>query len=246
MAVREFDGVDDVIITASGGLGQIVNGAFTWVLLVKPTTLAGPEAMAMSAGPGASDVIDGVYDNGAGVIARAGTFGGDKFFGVGMTASAWQVIGYAHPAGTTTCRGHRKVLGSGSWTHVDTSSGTLANISESVDNWRFGQFPDGTGEKDMRLAVVAFWKGTALTDTDYVNIESNATTAFVQSLSPSALWEFNQASTGTAVDDLIGTADQSSITGTTVIGGDDPAWTFATTAAAPGPQRTFNAIPLMH
>lgn len=40
--------------------------------------------------------------------------------------------------------------------------------------------------------------------------------------SADALWPYNQASTGTPVDDIVGAADQSSLTGTTVITGDDP------------------------
>jgi hypothetical protein len=73
---------------------------------------------------------------------------------------------------------------------------------------------------DGRLAVIGIWQ-SVLTNTQIEGLTS-ALSAW-KDLGPTALWAFNQASTTTPVTDLTGGgADQTAITGTTAVTGDDP------------------------
>lgn len=241
MAVREFNGSTDNITLSGGTVGAICNAAHSFVFVIKPTALAAGEAFLSI--NNSTTTLRACYDNGGagGQMGMGGDSGGDSLSGTAnLSAGAWQVIGASKASGTVIARFHRKPLGSGSYTHID-GSGTCANNATSCDNFRVSCFGNASGFKDTRLAVAAVFS-TNLTDTDYANIESNASTAYLQSLSPAALWEFNQTSTGTNVTDLIGTANQTAISGTTVINGDDPTWTFSAAATT---SRMFSAIPLV-
>jgi len=148
--------------------------------------------------------------------------------GLGITAATWFVVAMSKAAGVTTPRFHAKQLGSGSWVH-SSASGTVDPDSETVDRIRFACFTNGSADFDGRIAVAALFT-SALSDGVIESIETNASTAFLLSLSPFAAWELNQASVATDVLDLIGSCDQTSITGTDVVEGVDPAWSFGLVA----------------
>lgn len=229
MSVREFNGSSDTLVLDDGVIGQIANGAQSYLLLVKPTSLNANEGFVTLLGSnGSAGSVVAVYDNGGGAVAWGGDFGGDQLCSVGMTASAWQVIALDRTSGggPATIRGHRKVLGSGSWTHAN-SAGTIGNVTTDITDIRISGFNTSpSGYKDMRIALFAAFN-TQLADADYVTIEAAASTESVLSFSPLCCVEFNQAAVGTAVTDLTSNgSNETSRSGTTVIEGDDPAWTF--------------------
>lgn len=174
--------------------------------------------------------LGSIYDN-AGTAAGNFAWGssdpsGDAGGAMNLSANQWQILGETKPNSSATVRQSRKQLGTGVWTRNDSAPaiGTSSGAAAAVIS--FGAFADSTGFKDMRIAVAAIWH-SVLTDTDYTNIESNATSNYLYSLNPAVLIEFNQTSVATPVTDLTGGgANETSISGTTAVTGDDPAWTF--------------------
>lgn len=227
-AVRGFDGVADSITVDDGGVGN-TNQAFTFVALFQ-TDEAG----------GASRPIFGVGTTGTGVtMGRAGDslgyYDNDEIafpeVGLGITVDTWFVVAMSKGAGVDAPRFHAKPLGSGSWVH-DTSATAVTPPSATADRITFGRYPDGADDFFGRIAVAALFT-SELSDGVIESIESNPTTAFLASLSPFALWEFNQASVADDVLDLIGTADEVSVAGTHVVTDAGPGgWTFGLEAAA--------------
>jgi hypothetical protein len=227
MAVREFDGTDDKIVLDDGSLGAFAAGAHTMVLLVKPTSLSDVEFYLAFNGGGTD--IAAVMSRSSGNIEYASTRG-DQAMALGVSASAWQIIAISRAAGTVVCRGHRKVLGSGSWTHAN-SGGALGTEAADCDTIEMGCI-DSSLFMPFRGAMMALFT-SELSDGAIESIDTNASTAFVDSLGPAALWDLNQADVATDVLDLVGTAHETSVVGTTVVTGDDPAWTFGLVTEVP-------------
>ena len=237
MAVREFDGVNDRVVVDNGAVTSIANGAFSMVVVVRPLSLAVGEAFMSCQAPGTSNIVAALYDNSGGQAAWGDDSDYISLGGVGLTAASWQVYGISKAAGTTTIRFLRCTLG-GSPFHGN-SGGTSDGNAVAATEIEFGSTRNGafTSWKDMRLAVAAVWQGTALSDGQFDSIVDS--TQDIADLSPTGLWDFNQASTATNVTDLTGGgADQTAIAGTTVIadGVDDPpGWTFGLGPAAAAP-----------
>lgn len=144
-------------------------------------------------------------------------------FGAGLSGPSdkniWYALAFTKASGTATYRYHLAPVG-GSWTHADSGS---SNDGSGVTNVLFGAGPvKGTAKFDIAAAATY---GTALND---AGVEALGTSSMATWLgaSPSAAWQFNQASTATAVTDLTGGgADQTAVSGTSVAA--DPAgWTY--------------------
>lgn len=225
MAIREFDGVDDFIrlggaSTTPGDeprsivavLKPVVGSSSGgYVSLNKTTSTRSIFCMADGASPG--------------VMAHYSQVDGATGITVGVSTSDWQILGLSLVGGGGVARGHRKILNSGSWTHANSG---VSVSTEDANAWtltEFGRKDGSTAFKNFRLAVAAFF-ARELTDADFESIGSALTTQSIYELSPTALWELNQTSVATPVEDLIGSLDETSRTGTTVITGDDPTWTF--------------------
>lgn len=132
----------------------------------------------------------------------------------------WYVTGVTKASGSAAYRYHVRPIG-GTWTHVD--SGTTADGPGGTDSVLFGQGPTRNNGK-FQIAAAAVFAG-AMSDQD---IESALTDDMADWMAaqPLAAWQFNQATVGDDVTDLTGGgADQTAISGTTVVG--DPAgWTY--------------------
>jgi hypothetical protein len=154
--------------------------------------------------------------------------------------ASWKILIVTKATGTATPRMHVFPLG-GAWTHQNADSSNSNPATQSSGHFYVGAYADpGSGTLgdfcNMRVALYATWAGTALSDAECEALASGlATSAWTgHSVTPTTVWEFTQASTATAVEDLIGSADQTSIAGTSVVTTDDPAgWTFAGGAAPP-------------
>ena len=225
MSVRQFNGTDDVITFDNGGLAS-VSGGITFAMLMKHTnaSAAGNMFMPQHSFPAQTYTLYWdtnklvVWVNAAGISLDTTITGG--------SAQGWAIYVVTKVSGTTVARGHRFPIG-GSWTRAN-SAGTSANATEAINNILFG-FGWGNG-LPTKVATAAIWN-VALSDAQVSELSANLRTADWFSNSggaPAVLWDFNQASVATPVPDLMGGgADQTAITGTTAVGGDNPAgWTF--------------------
>jgi hypothetical protein len=226
MAVREFNGTSDRIVCDDGIIGQIANGAFTLFVLAKhlsPLT-AGKTYISLQAG---ASQCCGMIDNGNVNIA----LGDDNDYvggNVGQVVDQWFLYAITNTAPGATPKLHGKQRGAGSWLHPN-AIGAFAGNTVDATTVEFASFNNGSFSSfmNMRLAVAAVWT-SSLADVTLESIETTPATATIYALAPTSLWEFNQAAVGTSVTDLMGNgADQTVISGTTVINGDDPpGWTF--------------------
>lgn len=216
---REFDGVDDVLTVDNGIIFPLSNGAHSFVMVVKPTSLNSGECFMAARAGGAN--IAALYDNGSGGLAWLDA---DETLtaSAGLTAGAWQIIGFSKATGTSVARFHRKELGAGSWTHVN-SAGSGTGVSTAVTSITFGA-AGAAAFKDCRIAAAAVFSAE-LSDGDFESIVD--ATQDISALSPLALWDFNQASTATDVLDLTNNgASQTALTGTTATTDGPSGWTF--------------------
>lgn len=230
MAVRAFDGSTHEIILDDGGLGAIASGPHTMLMLVFPVDQAGITFyLGFSSG---ATVLCSVMNRLSGAI-EYGSSRGDVSCSIGVTSGAWQVIALSKAGGTADVRGHRKVLGSGVWDRDDSTS-SLGDAAQDCDLVEIGCL-QGADNMNFQGAVMALFNQN-LSDVQIDGIETAASTQALNALGPIALWELNQASIATPVSDLVGTAHEVSKVGTTVVNGNDPAWTFGLAPPdVPGP-----------
>lgn len=238
MAVREFDGIDDRVLLSAGGASAVPNGAYTLLTLVKPNTLTTGAVIALQVAD--TGMVGSLIINS--VNLRVYTDAVDTFAFVGVSDAEWQLIAVTKAAGNVVPRFHRKLLGSGSWSHAD-GNAALPDSATAVTRIALGagvSFGSVALWKAQRLAVAAVF-GSALSDANLEAIETAKTTQSIADLTPVALWDLNQASTATAVSDLKGSSSQTSLVGTAVATGDDPSgWTFGVSAGGGGGRDTLS------
>jgi hypothetical protein len=161
------------------------------------------------------------------------TGGGDLSTVTNTVADGWSICVVSKTTGLVHPHHSKFALSGGGWTQAAATTNVL-NDDAAV--------PGGTvrfaASSNCRMAVAAVWN-VALSDVQVQALSTNLKTAdwlntSLVGTAPQGLWEFNQASTGTAIQDLTGGgANQSAITGTTVTTGDDPpGWTFGTGGGA--------------
>ncbi len=232
MAVRAFDGVDDRIAVGGGLIGAVCNSAYSIVVVAKPDLVGGGlnnNRCFASLQVGTSNALGSLNTFNDGSPGGLRVFTDTEFADVSVMGldTSWQIVGYSKPAGTQAPRFHRKALGSGAWSHTD-SGNTIANNASVVTTVEFGKLKNLDVEALAgRMAVVSVFP-TALSDADVESIQTTPSTAKLLALGATGLWDLNQASVATDVLDLTGGgANQTAITGTSVINGDDPTgWTF--------------------
>lgn len=249
MAVREFDGVDDLIVCSPGAVGALANGSHTLVSIAKKTTVSGPDGI-LSAQATTNVNLASLVDTGGGNLAYYNANDGTGVY-EDLQATTWYIMAVTKPTGTVVPRVHLKVLGSGTWAHDDCPI-ALANIVTTCDRIEHGAFSTFGFENyaDVRIAASAIYN-TALSDANIESIQTTPSTQKLLDLGAVALWDFNQASTGTAVADLTpGGSNQTSIVGTTVVTGDDPpGWTFGVASATNSlivPRRSGRGLIMSH
>lgn len=214
---RLFDGVDDVVKVADQSAirpaaaitmavlfrtGATAGESFGSIMHKKLTT--GNASYAIQHDGSTNGVLYFNMHNGT-----SQTFTGDT---TALTASTWFLA-------VGRCAGNANPLrlriynldGSVNQNATDSSNFT-GSISYDTNPLHFGEH-ENLGNWAGNIAVAGLWNSS---------ISDSTAASLVIGLqewvdaSPSALWAFNQTSTATAVEDLIGTADQSAITGTTV------------------------------
>jgi hypothetical protein len=229
MAVRSFNGSGDRIRLSGGSVGAVANSDFSLYALVRPSVVSGADRGILSLQVGTSELIVSLGTNGQNI----GFISSDDYevAYVNLVVNVWHHLVITKAGGTTSARAHGAVLGSGSWTRTDTGT-TITDEASSVDRIEIGSFLDGNTFAGL-IAVAALFP-TQLTNGNVDSIDTTPSTQQLITLGAAGVWELNQASTATAVDDAVGTADQTAITGTTVDTDNDPTWTFLSTAFSAG------------
>jgi hypothetical protein len=133
----------------------------------------------------------------------------------------WLLNASANNVAGSDRRAHRYNFTDETWSHTDPGGSVAKTAPGTLDHVRVGRMANSATEYlDGDLAVLAIFD-SYLSDGNMETLTSGLS-AWV-ALSPVALWAFNQADTSDDVLDLTGNgADQTAITGTTVVTGDDP------------------------
>lgn len=137
----------------------------------------------------------------------------DSFGTVALTADeGWALIAVTKASGSAVPRFHKCVLSTGVWTHADATTGAIADWTAWASAW-LGTSGDGFDFLNGQMAFAAFFGGNALSD---ASLETFTSISQIARANPTALWPLNQPTVATAVQDVIGAADQVAVTGTTV------------------------------
>jgi hypothetical protein len=226
VAVREFDGTDDVIEMAIGGLSAVQWTDFTYAFILKRARNATNDRIFSTKTSGDFARFEALFNDNPTVnailnVSRSPVDADSESTFTVTTTDAWVLVGVNKASGTNAPRSHKCVMSTTTWTHSNNAN-TLQNMDTSAGAGGFidvGNTQEFPGFFQGRMAVGAIWT-SALSDGDFETL-TGSLQDWVD-LSPAALWAFNQASVATPVDDLTGTSDQTAITGTTVVTGDDP------------------------
>lgn len=224
MAVRGFDGTDDRIRLNPGAITNSGAGPKTFAAIVKRTADSGTGSDPIIALNYAAD-IDGSFYFGQSANTLALLNNGATQTSVSsftVTASdGWCLVAVTKASGTATPRFHKYRYSDATWTHSDGSAAIGNGAATTTLTIEVGSWFNGVDTAPIRLAVAGVWN-SVLSDATIETLEL-ALQAWVDA-NPGAFWCFDQASTATPVDDLssTGTADQTAITGTSVVTGDDP------------------------
>lgn len=240
MAVREFNGTTDQLICDVGGMSGMTYG--TAAVLVKFTSVTVNSALGYLHDSGGTFTATPLYMVS---FSRWSMYSGTDSTGDVASATTWYLAVVRKATGSSTPRFSVYNYSNTTWAHV---AGTAA-----LGDWTAAgsggtvQFSYQAGTSDVfsgRIAARAYWSNTlpwtadSTGDTNIQNAGLHTAASSWASNNPSAFWLFNQASTGTNVPDssTAGTATQTSITGTTVVTGDDPpGFDFSLTTPPPPP-----------
>lgn len=211
-----FDGTDDVITFGSAAPGA---GSAAHTLLVVAKNVSGTSwASLIERESSGGSLVHGMGRRSNSNLYYAPTGGiqdGGASFVITATTT-WWVLAVTHPGGTAAPRYHKVNVGGGSPTHAAGSSttpgGTAARVKLGGDD-DFANF---------LMAAAAVWQGTALADADIDGIATDATTQSIADLTPTWLSDADDQ----FATDLVGSADQTAIVGTSSSADDPPSWVY--------------------
>lgn len=220
MAVREFDGVDDEIAWSIGDISGMNYGAAAFIFKKADTATAADVISILTTGAGSNRAFWGFSQFNQHSAEWSPAFKAIHPPDIGLD---WWLVVHRKATGTTVPSISLYNFSTTTWTHGTWGADTAADIAVASNDIirtraRFGTVIDG------RAAVSAIWKNN-IPWANNAAVEAagleDSLTKWVDS-GPTALWAFNQTDVTDPVNDLIGGADQTSRTGTTVINGDDP------------------------
>lgn len=201
---------DSIVVCGPGGASGIGSSAHTILAYVKPAaTTTGVIQFRAGTTPVRS------------LLADSGKYYADNDFTGGPTpeSGVWQVVGYSKAAGSAVVRWHYYSATTGVWAH--SNGATLGDPGGTIDNIWLGK---AYNRGNLSIAAIGAWS-SALTDG---NVETAGFAALQQwyNLSPLALWPMNQSGTNPFLD-VIGSADESSITNARPAADTDPSgWDY--------------------
>jgi hypothetical protein len=236
--VRETDGVDDHIFL--GGSGGALNASGFGVMVVcRLMSLTGSQAI-MAPVNAPSTTLGVLYYDATNEISFGSPSGDVSSTALTLNTTDVWLLGFTQTSGNAVTFHARNLTTGAAASHPAGGSTTIRN--EAWTQTEIGSGDGGAFVGNKRFASAAVFT-SPYSDANFESVTTS--TAQINALSPSRLWDFNQASTGTAVVNLrSGSNDQAGIVGTTVVS--DSAfdfWTFGLTPPVNTP--SFQAIPLM-
>ena len=241
MAVREFNGTSDDLVQ---NLGAATSQTFgTAAMLLKFSTVTSFRSLLQFNDSTYTFVSAPLDFTNFGTFSTFYSTGSDT--GFSASTGIWYLVVIRKATGTATPRYSIYNYNTSSWTHGNSAGGAEANGTATGAGGRSGfAFQGGSDFFGGRVAMRAAWSNSlpwtadASGDSALVAAGLHTSAANWVSNNPSVCWKYDQASTATAVPDISsgGTGTQISITGTTVINGDDPpGFDFSLGAAAAPP-----------
>jgi hypothetical protein len=227
---RSFNGTTDKIVLSPGAC-KTLNGDITIAALFKP------EAFPTAGNRMAIWTADEAATNDAGYLLRYDENGypvlGTQANNVAITAAghstvgAWSLMVVTKATGANAPKCYRYDFSTGLWTE-GTGGSTLANPSGTATQLGLGcKVVTGISFMQGALSVVGVW-GSVLSkaQAELLITEGDSWLKRWEELTPTGLWALNQGEVSEAVKDKTpGKADQSSISGTTVAGGEPANYT---------------------
>ncbi len=241
---REFDGAGDVLVTSIGNLANFRDGDMSVAAIIKVNrnndNLEAGIVEFWDSGPG---IRTGLVHGGSNLPVGLQDDGGGAYVGPppAIAEDVWCVAAITRTSGNI--RAHVYNYDTATWTHDGPQ--TVTGADDTLASVRFAGSGFGA-DFSGRIAVAAAQTGTAFSDGQIETLETGLQD-WVDLFTTGAVWAFNQESTATAVTDLIGSADQTSLTGTTTVL-DSPAgfdWDVAAGGATvtPSPIACVTALP---
>ena len=220
--VRNFDGSDDVIRVSSPPHFTV----YTWAVVLQRATAGSgefPSPISIGgAGTATPDVVVTFTETGELQMRHGGDYAEEASRDWNSTNLMLVVI---TRSAASAPRFHvLEPAVSGTMVHLAATSDNTANPADwtalSDDEMRFGNWNSSFNFFEGTMVVQALWYGTDLST-------NGSTDAAVAALAggdrddwvtagADGLWEFDQASTATAVTDYVGSCDQTGIVGTSV------------------------------
>lgn len=252
MPTRHFAGGTDEIKLAAGALATMDMGPSSHFAVIRTSVNSAAGGLAKviasltnSASSTSSGLywydIDGSAGGGFANCLELDTHGGgantNGLFTVAV-ADGWVIVGWRKANGSAAIRWDKCVLSTGTWTRGD---GAAAADITPVGAGGFLYLGRDPGGEVMQgdIAAYAVWD-KVLTDAEVNTLKDNYDNWV--SLAPVAFPILNQSSTATPVDDYVGTSDQISVTGTSVVAASSPlgfaaglGWTTTATGVVSAP-----------
>lgn len=237
--VREFDGTDDTVAhSAAGALATMTYGVIA-AIFKTDTVTGGHQIYTPHNSSGgfvqAPFMLDG---------SQLGTFGSP--IPANIAIGRWYLAVFRK--GLSTASVTRLSLydyTTGLWSHANSSSTTLTWDAPGSGGFIRQDVLTTLEVWDGKMAVRAVWADSvpwSLDSTGDAAIEAEGMEDSLQAWAdnnPTALWPYNQTSTSSPIDDVRGSADQTSLIGSTVVTNDGPSpFNWALTSG-----QTFNITP---
>lgn len=224
LPARDFDGTDDFVTLATGGLADLDGGPITIVAVVRlDATVDGGVLWAGSTSAAADRRF--CLECATGTWFYDTSSGNFQSLFSGSVGENWTLIAVTKADGTTTPRGHKYVYDTGVWIHVN-AGGTLVDAGSGPGSGGVLQIGrSATAEWfDGKIAAVGVWRQVlpdGLIETLPYAIQQ------WRQLAPNALWTLDQPHEGLPLLDAGGGANQTAIAGTTVARDRPAALSFA-------------------
>lgn len=224
MAVRNFNGTTDLLSCAIGGNTGFTFGTVAAIIKIDTSTNYRTLLGFHNSGGGDLTIIQISLDHQ--VLWWNGTNFNQAII---LPTGVWVLVVVRKASGSANPRASVYNFNTAAWTHSNLSGTALANGTSPGASGTI-RFSVGASNEpwDGRIAARAVWTNSlpwaATTGGDTAIIAANLHTSFGNwtANSPTSAWRFNQAAVTTTVQDVVGTAHESSRTGTTVVTGDDP------------------------
>jgi hypothetical protein len=220
--VRQFTDGDLIQLSIGSTLSNFSQGACTIAAIVRNAD-AGNFRPIVSFNSGSQR--RSFWKNGSNnLMMESGGFSSDTTLTMTI-ANNWIIPVYTKASGIATPRGHRHIYDTTTWNHAD--GGTQLNDdAETLVNILLGRSSSSGISWSGKIALIGVWKSVIGNDAaiEALNLHLNLQNWI--DANPDGLWALNQESTSNPVLDLIGDADQTSITGTTVVDDTDLEFDF--------------------